>query len=108
MSDPTHAEYEALPLEAARRVDRVCDRFERACQAGRRPRVEDFLAEVGEPERPALYAELLLLDGRYGDPNGGQSTDPVFAVPTAAHHPAGAVPPCVSAPEAVPQAIGKY
>jgi hypothetical protein len=43
MSDATHAEYEALPLEAARRVDRVCDRFERAWQAGQRPRAEDFL-----------------------------------------------------------------
>jgi hypothetical protein len=108
MSDPTHAEYEALPLEAARRVDRVCDRFERACKAGRRPRVEDFLAEVGEPERLALYAELLLLDGRYGDPGGGQSTDPVLSGPTADQRSAGAAFSSASPPQDTPQAIGKY
>jgi serine/threonine protein kinase len=50
-------------------VDRVCDRFEAACKiagpAGRRPRIEEFLAEVPEPERSALLVELISLEITY-------------------------------------------
>jgi hypothetical protein len=108
MSELTHAEYDALPLEAARRVDHICDRFERACQAGRPPRIEDFLAEVGEPERPALWSELLLLQHRYAEPDGGRSTDPPGDAPTVTQHPTGL--PAALAPDAatVPEIIGKY
>jgi serine/threonine protein kinase len=54
---------ETLPLGLARRLDPVCDRFEGAWQA--RPRIEDFLEEVAEPDRPALLRELLWLDLDY-------------------------------------------
>ncbi len=104
MTEPTHAEYDALPLEAARRVDRVCDEFERACRAERSPRIEDFLAEVGEPERPALWAELLLVRDRYAGRDARRSTDPLSAGPTASYHPAESPAPGAAAPAA----IGKY
>jgi tetratricopeptide (TPR) repeat protein len=37
-------------------------RFEAAWEAGGRPRLEDFLAETTEPERPALLRQLLTLE----------------------------------------------
>jgi hypothetical protein len=44
------------------RVDRVCNDFEDAWAAGRRPRIEDYLEAVPEPERPTLVQELVLLE----------------------------------------------
>jgi eukaryotic-like serine/threonine-protein kinase len=55
--------HETLPLDLARRLDPVCDRFEDAWLA--RPRIEDFLEDVAEPDRPALLRELLWLDLDY-------------------------------------------
>jgi serine/threonine protein kinase/O-acetyl-ADP-ribose deacetylase (regulator of RNase III) len=51
--------------EAARHVDKVCDRFEAAWLAGQRPRIEDYLDTVSGPERSALLRELLQLDLHY-------------------------------------------
>jgi serine/threonine-protein kinase len=45
--------------------DAACDRFEAAWRAGQRPRIEDHLAAVPEPERPALLRELILLEVDY-------------------------------------------
>jgi tetratricopeptide (TPR) repeat protein len=53
------------PLSLIRRVDAVCCRFERAWREGGRPRVEDFLADLPEPERGPLLRELVLLDADY-------------------------------------------
>jgi hypothetical protein len=50
------------PAKLARRVDRLCDRFEAACQKGRRPRLERYLAEVPATAQPELLRELLGLD----------------------------------------------
>src|SRR5262245_25416755 len=56
------------PAEA-RRIDRVCDRFETAWKAGQTPRLEEYLDACGEPERSrlrsALLGQLLLLDWEY-------------------------------------------
>src|SRR5208337_2938378 len=52
----------SLPLPQFERVVATCDRFEAAWRAGQRPRVEDFLGEVPETERPELLCELLLLE----------------------------------------------
>ncbi len=43
----------------ASRIDAICDRFEADWQAGRRPRIEDYLAEVLEANRPLLIRELV-------------------------------------------------
>jgi hypothetical protein len=40
-------------------IDAADQRFERAWKKGPRPRIEDFLAKVAEPQRPALFRELL-------------------------------------------------
>jgi serine/threonine-protein kinase len=48
-----------LPLHALERIDRACDRFEAAWKEGQRPRIEDYLGEIGEPHRAALLRELL-------------------------------------------------
>jgi WD40 repeat protein/tRNA A-37 threonylcarbamoyl transferase component Bud32 len=54
----------SLPL--ARRIDRICDRFEAAWKAAAtveaRPRLEDFLGQTPEGEREALLCELIPLD----------------------------------------------
>jgi hypothetical protein len=51
-----------LSLSARLRMDETCDRFEDACQAGQRPRPEDFLGEAQGPERAALLRHLLRLE----------------------------------------------
>jgi WD40 repeat protein/predicted Ser/Thr protein kinase len=65
VSAGSQADDDALPLDVARRVDRVCTAFEAAWRAGRRPRVEDCLA--GEPGAVAraLLPELLLVELEY-------------------------------------------
>jgi serine/threonine-protein kinase len=49
-----------LPLDVLNRIDRICDRFETAWAAGRRPRIEDYLGAVAVPYRPALVRDLLV------------------------------------------------
>jgi WD40 repeat protein/tRNA A-37 threonylcarbamoyl transferase component Bud32 len=51
-----------LPQELAVPFRPICARFAADWQAGRRPRLEDFLTEVEEPDRPALLLELLTLE----------------------------------------------
>jgi tetratricopeptide (TPR) repeat protein len=48
-----------------RRANQECDRFEAAWKAGQRPRIEDHLAMVPDPERPDLLCELILLEVDY-------------------------------------------
>jgi serine/threonine protein kinase len=51
----------SLPLSLAKRVNEACDRFEAAWKTGERPRIEEYLADVAEPERPAFLRGLLEL-----------------------------------------------
>src|SRR5262245_29524688 len=53
------------PPEVQRRLNQACDAFEAAWQAGSRPAIEPFLADVPEPERAELLAELVLLEVHY-------------------------------------------
>jgi eukaryotic-like serine/threonine-protein kinase len=48
-----------------RRLDQVCDKFESACVAGVRPRIEDYLDNVSAEERAILLPELLRLEVEY-------------------------------------------
>ena len=63
---------ESVPLSLERRVDEACDRFEGAWRDGKRPRIEDYLAEAPEPARGMLLRELLGLEIelRSGDREG--------------------------------------
>jgi WD40 repeat protein len=68
--DPDH-----LPPTAVDRIDQICDGFEAAWRAGRRPRIEDHLGGAVGPERSALLRELLLSELEYRR-GGGERPDP--------------------------------
>ncbi len=52
----------SLPLSEIERVVATCDRFEAAWRAGQRPRAEDYLGGLPDPDRPALLRELLAME----------------------------------------------
>jgi serine/threonine-protein kinase len=54
----------------ARRIDRVCDAFEAAWQAGVRPGIEQYLGDTPEPDRSELFRELLALEVEYRSRHG--------------------------------------
>src|SRR5438552_319437 len=58
------------PVQLARRFDRLCDRFEAALKAGRRPRVERYLGKLPLSMQPELLRELLVLELEYRWQNG--------------------------------------
>jgi len=58
----------------AGQVDSVCDQFESAWRQGTRPRVEDSLGDVTEPDRTAFLRELLHLDWEYRQRVGEEPT----------------------------------
>jgi eukaryotic-like serine/threonine-protein kinase len=106
MTSPHRCEPD-FPTGLARRLDAACSRFEAQCQAGRHPRIEDFVEQVEPADRPALLAELLQIQLHYrqreGDliasPRG--STDPATS-PTAEGQP-GATGAAMSVTSPSPQ-----
>ena len=56
---------QSLSLSAEERLEPHCARFEAAWQTGAPPLLEDFLAQIGAPDRPHLLRELLRLDLHY-------------------------------------------
>jgi serine/threonine-protein kinase len=54
------------------RQDQVCDRFETAWKAGRRPRLERYLDKVSPAEQRELLRELLALELVYRSQSGEQ------------------------------------
>jgi tetratricopeptide (TPR) repeat protein len=65
MTEPTQTADRALSLPLARQVNAVCNRFERAWQAGQRPAIEEYLGDTQEPARSALLCELIALEVTY-------------------------------------------
>jgi serine/threonine protein kinase len=59
------SEWSAAGDDSLERMDRLCDAFEDAWQAGQRPRVGDFLAGVEGTLRATLLRELLRLLAHY-------------------------------------------
>jgi tetratricopeptide (TPR) repeat protein len=55
----------SLHPSLARRIDALCNRFEKAWKEGRRPAIEDYLAEAPAPERSPLLRELIALEMAY-------------------------------------------
>src|SRR5262249_29597497 len=53
------------PDSAALRIDSACDSFEQAWRAGQQPRIDEYLAEVPEPNRSSLLRELVTLEIAY-------------------------------------------
>ncbi|MGE3241044.1 MAG: serine/threonine-protein kinase [Pirellulales bacterium] len=76
------------PLELEQAVDEICDRFERAWQAGEIPRLEDFATQVSSAARRQLLAELLAIELEYAR-NGSERA--LSAKDILAQHPALAV-----------------
>ncbi|TWT95462.1 serine/threonine-protein kinase [Neorhodopirellula pilleata] len=52
-------------MSTARDIDRICDEFEAAWQAGEVPKVEEFLERIDQEYRPALREALMPLDLTY-------------------------------------------
>jgi tetratricopeptide (TPR) repeat protein len=65
MTEATWTADQALPLPLARRVNAVCNQFERAWRAGQRPGIEEYLGDLPEPARSALLRELIALEIAY-------------------------------------------
>jgi hypothetical protein len=65
MSEASQRENPSVSLSVQQRVDEVCVRFEDAWRAGQRPRIEDFLGEVSEPEHSFLLRQLLKMELDY-------------------------------------------
>jgi serine/threonine-protein kinase len=66
-------------VRLARRVDEVCDRFESAWKQGGRPRLEDYLDGLADPDRAALLRELLVLEVYYRGRLGERATPDEYA-----------------------------
>lgn len=64
----------SLCLEALRRIDAVCDRFEEALQAGSAPSLEDLVEAVPASQRPALLRALVDLELEYRRARGEEPT----------------------------------
>ena len=65
MSDSSPLGNHLAPEQLARWMDRVCDRFETAWKAGRRPRLERYLGELPITAQSELLRELLVLELEY-------------------------------------------
>lgn len=59
MSVARRSEHDSLPVSPAWRLDPLCQRFESAWRSGQRPRIEEYLTEVPEADRPVLLYALL-------------------------------------------------
>ena len=65
MTDEPNTGDTSLPLPALERIETACLEFEAAWKRGEKPRIEDYLGGAPNPERNALFRELLLLDLDY-------------------------------------------
>ncbi len=78
MNEPTSPRFDNLDPDLARRIDAICRRFEADWRAGKRPPIDDYLADVSEEGRPALRAELEALERelRQSEETGARSEAP--------------------------------
>jgi serine/threonine protein kinase len=65
MSDRPDPSGAALSPSGCELVNLICDRFEAAWRGGQLPRIEDYLNDVPQAGRPALFRELLALELAY-------------------------------------------
>jgi hypothetical protein len=91
-------------LSAAQRADAACDSFEQAWRAGRKPRVEDYVAAVPEADRAAVRAALAAVEAelRSGQARGETSTG------RTAERTGSRTVPAPADPDAVPTHIGRF
>ncbi|HPM81640.1 MAG TPA: serine/threonine-protein kinase, partial [Candidatus Anammoximicrobium sp.] len=65
MIHPRHQDNAQVPRPMIEHVDRVCDRFEAAWQAGGRPSIEAYLEDPRADREAFLFEHLLLLELDY-------------------------------------------
>ena len=51
-----------IPTADGSSINAAAERFERAWKNGERPRIEEFLINVPEPQRPLLFQELMRVE----------------------------------------------
>ncbi len=59
MKNPKRPQLAELPLAVLDQIDQICDRYERACEAGNRPAIDDYLGEIAEEHRSAMLRDLV-------------------------------------------------
>ncbi len=60
------------------RIEKICDPFDAAWQAGRRPRIEDSLKSASPDERAAVFHELLAVELHCREPSGEAPAPPEY------------------------------
>ena len=55
----------SLPVPQLLEIDRICQQFEAAWNAGQKPSAEDFLGRMEEPGRSQLHKELAALEAEF-------------------------------------------
>jgi len=95
MSDRPSHNLGDLDVELARRIDAVCRRFETDWRTGRRPRIDDYLADLPEEGRPTLRAELEALE-RELRPSEEMVAPPEAGPPTAPEPQTARKPPTIA------------
>ena len=58
MSDDPRERETSAPESFSGKIDEICDRFEADWKAGGRPRIEDYLEQIGNAGRASLLREL--------------------------------------------------
>jgi uncharacterized protein (TIGR03067 family) len=106
VSDPSQTQLGSQALTA--HLDRLCDRFEAAWAAGQAPRLEDFLTEAAEPERPAVLRELLLVELHYRRQAGQEPQPPEYAARFPGLDPAWLAGALARGAPAAPSAVPGY
>ncbi len=71
MEDQPQPNLDELNPELTRQIDAICRRFEATWREGRRPPIDEFLADVGPDGQATLRAELEGLAHELGDSLGG-------------------------------------
>jgi serine/threonine protein kinase len=84
LDTPEPGDASRLDIDLLRRIDAVCGRFESDWRGGRKPRVDDFLADVSAEGRPALRAKLDALVRVLVQDAKARPTDPIAAPSTEA------------------------
>jgi eukaryotic-like serine/threonine-protein kinase len=113
MNEPSGPRFDDLDLELERQIDAICRRFEADWRAGKRPAIDDYLAEIPNKGRPALRAELAALESelRQSDDtmarpqSTGASEAPLPATVAEAPTMAPGPPPTLPLPGAAPSAV---
>jgi eukaryotic-like serine/threonine-protein kinase len=102
MSEETEKRLDDLDLDMVRRIEAVCRRFEADWRAGKRPAIEDYLAEVPQEAHAALRTELAALERELLQPEEAGATPSAKG----AHAPTIAQsPPTVPTPGGAPSSV---